>query len=183
MGEIYSAAYEVHAWLGPTSVGSDEAMCFIRNPSGGSMTPAKKRHLHALLNSDYRTRPWIGREIILGGAFKTQIHCGSETITSAQMHDVFNPFGWDAGLPSTAHHLISSSDYIAAQRVSAFKSDKVDLDWLDIYHFLQHKCSNILDKIYGLQGLLNPKHHVPVAYNISVDKVFSDRSACCFLPM
>lgn len=177
MGDIYRAASELHVWLGLAADNSDEAMDFMKNPSKDSLTPILEQSLHLLFKRVYWTRLWIVQEIILGPTDKLQLHCGFESVSSAQIHNLYSTIGWDIDLPRTPFDLIASKDLIMDYvRSRQLEVDSINTrsnpEWLDIYHFLGHDCSNFLDKVYGIQGLLDSQFRVPVDYSISADNLF-----------
>lgn len=163
MDDIYYAAYELHVWLGPTSAYSNKAMRFLRSPSRRSWTPTIKRSLYALFSRSCWAHLWIVQEIILGSrADKMRVFCGCDWISTAQLRNVFLATTWGLQVPATTYHLLELVD----------KKSWPNLDRNELQSFLSCNCTYIVEKVYGLQGLLHPKHRLPVDYQISPDELF-----------
>jgi hypothetical protein len=168
MGEIYSQANEVHVWLGPASSDSDAAMRYIAEPSTwtrNEQTPDRENSLYSLFDRPYWSRLWIIQELILAGSDKIKVHCGSQVVSADDICKFYQSSSTKLISGTKGLHLILTTNWARDSRDSR-------LIWAELAGYFPHHCSNPLDKVYGLQGLLDPKLRIAVDYDVSEDELF-----------
>lgn len=170
MGDIFFQADTVHIWLGPASSDSDAAMRFLaaKSEAWASINPSTLRldSARPILTRPYWTRLWVVQELYLAGAHRAKVHCGSEVIPATVLCTFFNY--------CTAHTTDSAMTAMNLIRMSnwRFRFFSPVLSWFDLNGYFHHHCSNPLDKVYGLQGLLHPKDRILIEYGISKNELF-----------
>jgi hypothetical protein len=95
--------------------------------------------------------------------------CSFETVIAAEVYRFFSAVGF--GLPPTTFNSISKSDHIGKHELSDRKHQDDALEWKEVRHFFSQEYTNILDKMYGLQGLLSSDHRFAVDYSISTGEL------------
>ncbi|KAF2240884.1 HET-domain-containing protein [Trematosphaeria pertusa] len=168
MGEIYSGAHMVVAWLGEppermipsleriSRRGVDmKCLLDIKDPSSDFTDVSTRTAYLDLISRPYFTRVWVVQEIIL--ARKIVFKYGSSSFNSIQVSN---------GL-TQMKHLWDNYAYPHGLRI-----DRA------IMEFLGLKSSNPLDKIYGLLGLLDADDIVPDYAKSRVDLYRDVLKAC-----
>ena len=107
---------------------------------------------------------------ILGASDQILVHCGTETVTVRQFTLLIYvgvsevPFRGRRE-PKFALNLLSF-----CAREAEFRTEICG--WNELAIYFRQECTNILDRVYGLQGLLPYELRVAVDYSISADELF-----------
>ncbi|KAK5086752.1 hypothetical protein LTR05_003920 [Lithohypha guttulata] len=169
MGEIYSAADSVYAWLGPQTCKSDKVFDFVEQSrllrSEGE--PYWKIYnsnsdaldsLEDITSRTYWTRLWIIQEIVL--AKRLWLFCGSRLISWDDLQFVL------AGSKSHSSSLASGrSRLLHYLKESRESTNSIPLSRL-VHKFISAECQDGRDKIYALLALAHEesKRRVKVDY-------------------
>lgn len=201
MALIYRSAARVMIWLGLAFPGSDALLNFMANTEPEEISTEKTystrpeykilvfraalQHLTAL---KYWQRLWICQEVLL--ARKVVIHLGESSITwscfaghwekqpwrKVPFWDGFNSFQDSAQLTEPGWMRISTLiTYRHLWHDSTLSEDVDGLDWDSAMDLTRNAvCSEPLDRIYGLNGLISPSQSIQVDYTNSKVHVFFD---------
>ncbi|KAH7406566.1 heterokaryon incompatibility protein-domain-containing protein, partial [Phaeosphaeria sp. MPI-PUGE-AT-0046c] len=182
MGDIYSRATCVYAWLGATTNDQDmiPALRVLRDPEIASpqqwgLVSAAKRDLEDYIcRNPYWERAWIVQEIFL--ARNVLVWLDTTTIPFEYLHWAVDYFylSWK-GLPFTRFNLSNRDIPDPKNLISKFEVAK------QMYHgaslpallgrFSGMKCEHARDHVFSLLSLCNEGHQFPVDYGSS-DRTF-----------
>lgn len=198
MGDIYSQATRVKAWIGDADADSNYALDYVKYFRRGSLEPNEQyRALQERAQQAFRVvaacpyweRMWVIQEIAL--ASELLVLSGSRCVSwydfCAVMEQVFVKQGLsyeereDSGktqIKSTSSMPDSHTHNLARiKRLEAVRRTGRVLPLLQLAaNFVDHSSTDPRDKIYSLLGIVEQKadHMLPVDYKKSVIDVFFD---------
>jgi hypothetical protein len=173
MSDIYSNATSVIVWLGnhgiPKHGDRREA---VRN----ARKLQRREHGDALeigLQKEYFHRLWIVQEILLAKRIRVLFE-------NQWILDIYPRFRWPEHISDALDSLMDGSHVARPifRRIGAWKYTLLPeiehrLDGL-LQDFMTHSCEDPRDKIYGLQGLVDPEDRLVVDYTKSRQQLFVD---------
>jgi hypothetical protein len=167
MPVIFRTASLVNVWLGPTYLGSDEALIALSRSSNHWKSLSQRRKVWAsnagpgireLCQRPYWTRLWVYQELRL--ARKIQLMCGRRTIEWDQFRLFLSLAETDlsANIPRLSSFVQDSVDS-PAMRMVKLNSKSVNTHLWSLIHATQYlRCSDIRDKAYALLGASTQGH-------------------------
>ncbi|KAK4449800.1 heterokaryon incompatibility protein-domain-containing protein [Podospora aff. communis PSN243] len=181
MGDIFSAATGVIAWLGPEAKGSGTAMDLIENTRkletrmclDRDLSESEMQALIILLHRTYWRRVWVIQELLM--AKTCEIRCGSKIITRMQFNNFlgcinrpgtqFEDRKWAkarAGNPAEAHRLAHEFNIPG----TTFKRLNTLRIWLRRCYKSGFEATDPRDLIYALIGAADdvPRGHLVPNY-------------------
>lgn len=178
MGEIFSKAQEVIAWIGTTADSSDEMMKRIgdierrattseaqvdniwrSSLSDGSDVSSGVFDFIFLMQRPYWSRLWIIQELAL--AKHVQIYCGTAQCSGSAFENVLRCLQLGTSVQSSFPLSLN-------ERPTELGLAEV------IGRFCEAKCKDVRDKIFGLAALVKEIERPRVDYSASPEKVFAD---------
>jgi hypothetical protein len=173
MASIYHKAQKVVVWLD----GLTQPTCEVLNVELYELAIAKtevnERRKKLLIDAaaeicDHRywTRVWILQEVAFAKALEISYHDGH--VTWSQMLELLarcDGLGW-----KPPHRLGWFTKY-----VTSLSKESIEGTWrLDelVVELRDSQCKNPKDKIYGIQGLLHPRHRLAVNYDQPPEAVY-----------
>jgi hypothetical protein len=164
MHQIYTRAFQVLAWLGPSAENSDEAMRYIANAVDIEPLPAKA--IIQLVRRAYWSRLWILQEIIL--AKDVVLLCGQMRV---QWDSSQNFFHFREDFIQNFSPAFNQARAIVVERSAEAKTRTL---LKVLRNFAGWKCRDMRDKVYGLLGLVNYDIKLTIDYKKTVKEVFFD---------
>lgn len=203
MTRIYSLAYEVAIWLGPTDEDSSLAMVLLQEITrcstpilndavikGMVKNPKWRSNFEALVNlfeRDYWNRLWIVQEVV--NAKEIRVYCGEMALPWVNFRTSVEMFGRCQTELITAFSLngkkdpnegISTGGHTWPAVLTRFGPGSLQTWNFELLQLLllhrRKLCADPRDKVYGLLGILtlNERSQFPVDYNTSIREVYVD---------
>lgn len=166
MADIYTNAAFVIAWLGPSQNNSALAVKSIRNSD--SKPQEARDALGSLAACKYWNRMWVAQEFVLASTLF--VLCGQDGFWWDEIPDM------ERGFAAFSQEILMLWDKRRKRR-QAQKTTGYSLPLYDLIEGLSSRgCSNKLDKVYALLGLVYPPSQeiqkLHVDYNITPDKLY-----------
>lgn len=167
MADIYRSAAQVFIWLGLPFPGSDSVVNVFESPpeylkeTGGiyveDLTPWK-----LFLDLSYWRRLWISQELILATSITVYLGWRSWPWTSMDYFARCYPL-WTELIKDKLERLRFIQLY------NARKARKEKLSWYEAILLTSNcECEQVLDKAYGVLGLVRPESRIEADYALSV---------------
>jgi hypothetical protein len=170
MGEIYSEAEVVIAWLGPAS---EETLLHYHGnmPSTYDSFWTTRTVFEDLAGNEYWTRAWITQELVL--AHRISIAIGPLTFTFKKLLEMIHSIGFEFAITERFGQILA----FTASKGNIVGEPLAKL----LLTFRNKKCSVSRDRIFALLGLCLEKDHIKVDYGCSVIELVHSimRSTIC----
>jgi hypothetical protein len=158
MAAIFSAATDVYAWLGQSTINSVKAFKYIQRMSHPNrdllirsqnrrQRNAAQRYINDLTDREYWTRTWIIQEVLLARNFWVMV--GTDMLNWDQLQDQIT----DKMLPPRPRYLSRQMFQMIWKSRRQLPLEPTMEALLSSYHHTQ--CSNPLDRIFAMLGMID----------------------------